>query len=79
MRHHDAYGLDVDTAMDLCTLLGMTASGLVAGGFTLAPVMLLAWVAYLSLYTLGGTFLSFQVRVFAGLEDRLRAKGGVEW
>ena len=52
--------MDVDTAIDICCILGMAASGLVASGLSIAPLVAASWCLYLSLYTLGGTFLSFQ-------------------
>ena len=57
---YDALGLDPDSALDLLALAGGGAAGAVAAGAVSAWALGAAWLAYLSLFNVGQTFLSFQ-------------------
>lgn len=57
---YDALGLDPDSALDLLALAGGAAAGAVAGGAVRSWALGVAWLAYLSLFNVGQTFLSFQ-------------------
>ena len=57
---YDTLGLDPDSALDLLALAGGGAAGAVAAGAVSAWALGAAWLAYLSLFNVGQTFLSFQ-------------------
>ena len=57
---YDTLGLDPDTALDLLALAGGAAAGAVAAGAVSSAALGGAWLAYLSLFNVGQTFLSFQ-------------------
>ena len=57
---YDTLGLDPDTALDLLALAGGAAAGAAAAGAVSSCALGAAWLAYLSLFNVGQTFLSFQ-------------------
>ena len=57
---HAKFGLSVAEFMEAQALAGTLLAALACAGVATAPVLLLLQVLYLSLYTVGGTFLSFQ-------------------
>ncbi|KAK9831355.1 hypothetical protein WJX81_004903 [Elliptochloris bilobata] len=78
---YDIPGLDLDTALDLVALSGAAAAGAVAAGAVSPWALGAAWLAYLSLFNVGQTFLSFQWDIllletgWAALWLALRTKG----
>lgn len=57
---HAAVGLPPDEWLELLALLGTALSAMAAAGLATAPVMLALWALYLSCFSVGQTFLSFQ-------------------
>ena len=57
---HVLPGVTPDGASHIVCLLGMISSAVVLMGAALAPFMVVCWVCYMSLFTLGQTFMSFQ-------------------
>ena len=57
---HASVGLPPDEWLELIALLGTVLSAVAAAGLATAPVMVALWALYLSCYSVGQTFLSFQ-------------------
>ena len=60
LREHD----DVDVAMELCAVLGTLSAMLAVGGLHHGSLFLVMFCAYLTLFSGGQTFLSFQWDLF---------------
>jgi hypothetical protein len=59
-----AAGVDVDAALEIIAIVGGAAAAAVVCGVIVSPLLALCWVAYLSLFVVGQTFLSFQWDIF---------------
>ena len=60
VRWHSVVATDVYSMCNIICCTGMLLSALAAAGFGCIPVMLVCWLSYLSLVTVGDTFLYFQ-------------------
>lgn len=62
LNFKDRYGLDTESAMDFLCLLGILLSftATVSAEMRTSLVFSLLWLLYLSLYSVGQTFLGFQ-------------------